>query len=64
MSRVRNADEFPLGFRRIRDWCQRITEQTGQRWEFARVNQATFQAQSPKTLTETVLPAGRSSTLV
>ena len=42
----------------IRDWCQRITEQTGRRWEFARVNQATFQASNPKTLAEAVRPAG------
>ncbi len=40
----------------IRDWCQRITEQTGQRWEFARVNQGTFQASKPQTLAEAVRP--------
>ena len=32
----------------IRDWCQRITEQTGQRWEFARVNQASFRRVIPR----------------
>lgn len=37
-----------------RDWCQCITEQTGQRWEFARVNQSTFQESKPKTLAEAV----------
>jgi len=42
----------------IRDWCQRITEQTGRRWEFARVNQTTFQASDPTTLAEAVQPAG------
>lgn len=40
----------------ICDWCQRITEQMGQRWEFARVNQSMFQASAPKTLTEAVRP--------
>jgi type III restriction enzyme len=38
----------------IRDWCQRVTEQTEQRWGFARVNQITFQASKPKTLAEAV----------
>lgn len=41
----------------IRDWCQRITEQTGQRWEFARVNQGAFQASKLQTLAEVVRPA-------
>jgi hypothetical protein len=40
----------------ICDWCQRITEQTGQQWEFARVNQRTFQASKPRTLAEVVRP--------
>lgn len=43
----------------IRDWCQRITEQTGKRWEFARVNQSTFQASKAKTLSEAVRPANQ-----
>ena len=38
----------------IRDWCQRITAQTEQRWEFARINQRTFQTNKPKTLSEAV----------
>lgn len=38
----------------IRDWCQRITEQTGRHWKFARVNQSTFQASKPETLDEAV----------
>jgi type III restriction enzyme len=38
----------------IRDWCQRITEQTERQWEFARINQSTFQASKPKTLAEAV----------
>jgi type III restriction enzyme len=44
----------------IRDWCQRITEQTGQRWKFARVNQSAFQTSNPKTLAEAVRPASQS----
>ena len=38
----------------ISDWCTRITEQTNQRWRFARVNQAEFEMLKPKTLTELV----------
>jgi len=38
----------------IRDWRQCVTEQTGKRWEFARVNQGTFQTSKPKTLAEAV----------
>lgn len=38
----------------IRDWCQRITEQTGQEWVYARVNQSAFQSDNPKTLAEAV----------
>jgi type III restriction enzyme len=47
----------------IRDWCQRITEQTGRQWKFAHVNQATFQASKPQTLAEAVRPAGQNGTL-
>ena len=36
----------------MRDWCARISQQTGQRWEYARVNQSTFEAQKPRTLVE------------
>jgi type III restriction enzyme len=38
----------------IRDWCARVSEQTGQRWEYARVNQTTFQGLHAKTLAEVV----------
>jgi type III restriction enzyme len=34
----------------LRDWCARVSQQTGQRWEFARVNQTDFDARAPKTL--------------
>jgi type III restriction enzyme len=36
----------------MRDWCARISQQTGQRWEYARVNQSTFEAQKPCTLVD------------
>ena len=29
------------------DWCARICQQTGQRWEYARVNQSIFEAHKP-----------------
>jgi type III restriction enzyme len=38
----------------IQDWCARISEQTKQKWQFARVNQKDFEARSPKMLTEAV----------
>ena len=36
----------------MRDWCARISQQTGQRWEYTRVNQAAFEAHKPHTLVE------------
>jgi len=39
----------------IRDWCDCITEQTGQKWRYARVNQTEYEARSPKTLKDAVL---------
>jgi type III restriction enzyme len=38
------------------DWCERVSEQTGQTWRFARVNQLEFQARKPKTLSQAVTP--------
>jgi type III restriction enzyme len=40
----------------ICDWCQRISEQTGQQWKFARVNQTAFQARRLGTLAEAARP--------
>jgi len=36
----------------ITEWCARVSEQTGQQWRYTRVNQATFDAQKPRTLSE------------
>jgi type III restriction enzyme len=47
----------------IRDWCQRITGQTGRQWEFVRVNQSAFQASKPRTLAEIVKPVSKRSWL-
>jgi type III restriction enzyme len=38
----------------IRDWCARISEQTGEQWQYARVNQIDFDSQKPKTLAAAV----------
>ena len=37
----------------MRDWCARISQQTGQRWEYARVDQAAFEVRKPDTLADT-----------
>jgi type III restriction enzyme len=36
----------------IRDWCSRVSEQTGQCWRYARINQADFETHTPRTLAE------------
>ncbi|MEX1245274.1 MAG: DEAD/DEAH box helicase family protein [Thermoanaerobaculia bacterium] len=36
----------------IQDWCERITEATGNPWRFARVNQIAFDRGAPETLAE------------
>jgi type III restriction enzyme len=38
----------------IRDWCARISEQTGEQWHYARVNQIDFEARKPKNLAAAV----------
>ncbi len=38
----------------IRDWCARLTEQTGQPWRYAWVNQRDFGALKPSLLAEVV----------
>ena len=45
----------------MRDWCARISQQTGQRWEYARVNQADFEAHKPCTLAEATQMSGQES---
>lgn len=36
----------------MQQWCERITERTGQRWRFKRIDQSAFEAQRPRTLKE------------
>jgi len=36
------------------DWCIRISQQTGQQWEFYRVNQRNFDARKPETLGDAI----------
>lgn len=36
----------------IRDWCARVSESTGQPWQYVRINQAEFEAKSASTLAE------------
>jgi hypothetical protein len=38
----------------MRDWCARVTKQTGQQWEYARINQSDFEARVPRTLAEAI----------
>lgn len=38
----------------MKDWCVRISQQTGQRWEFDRVNQRNFDARKPETLGDAI----------
>lgn len=38
----------------MRDWCARVTQQTDQQWQYARVNQADFEARVPRTLAEAI----------
>lgn len=34
----------------MRDWCARVSQQTGECWEYARVDQSTFEARKSSTL--------------
>jgi type III restriction enzyme len=42
----------------MHDWCARVSEQTGQVWRHARVNQIDFNMKKPKTLAEAVGAVG------
>jgi type III restriction enzyme len=44
----------------MHEWCARVSEQTGQIWRHARVNQIDFNMRRPKTLAEAVAAAGAS----
>ena len=45
----------------MRDWCARICQQTGQRWQYSRVNQPDFEADKPHTLVEATRVSGQAS---
>ena len=38
----------------IRDWCERITHETGTQWRYRRVNQSEFDGKKLKTFGEAV----------
>ena len=46
----------------IHDWCERISQQTGEQWKYARVNQQSFESQNPKTLEEAIYVKHTDST--
>ena len=48
----------------MHDWCARVTEQTGQRWQYARVNQSDFEARAPQTLAEAIQIRGQGSNML
>src|SRR5712691_1779970 len=45
----------------MHDWCARVTEQTGQRWQYARVNQSDFEVRAPHTLAGVIQICGQGS---
>jgi hypothetical protein len=45
----------------MRDGCARISQQTRQRWEYARVNQSIFEAHKPRTLVEATQMSGQEN---
>jgi type III restriction enzyme len=40
----------------MHDWCARVSEQTGQVWKHARINQIDFNLRNPRTLADAVAP--------
>jgi len=42
----------------MRDWCARISQQTGHCWKYVRVDQSAFEAQKPQTLTDVTQRGG------
>jgi type III restriction enzyme len=46
----------------MRHWCARISEYTGRKWQYTRVNQSDFDAQDPKTLSKAVSPPDSKET--
>jgi hypothetical protein len=52
---LRIADPFMGGgtpLDAINLWCERVTEQTGKKWKFFRINQPGFESTQPKSLVE------------
>lgn len=44
----------------MRDWCARVSEQTGVAWSYIRVDQSGFDAQRPTTLAEVTRRGGEA----
>jgi type III restriction enzyme len=40
----------------MHEWCKRVSEETGQTWKHARINQVDFNSRRPKTLAQAVAP--------
>ena len=45
------------------DWCVRISKETGQRWRYFRVDQATFDTKTPKRLSDIINDSQASKTI-
>jgi type III restriction enzyme len=48
----------------MHDWCARVTEQTGQCWQYARVNQSDFEARAPQSLAGAIQICGQGSNML
>lgn len=48
----------------MHEWCERVSEQTGQIWKHARINQIDFNMRRPKTLADIVAAEGAASGLL
>ena len=46
----------------MHEWCARVSEQTGQVWRHARINQVEFDMLKPKTLEQATTPGMRPQT--
>jgi type III restriction enzyme len=49
-------EDTPIKDAAMDDWCERISEQTGQSWRYFRMNQIDFYSKKPKTLAQAVAP--------
>ena len=48
----------------MHEWCARVTEQTGQCWQYARVNQPDFEARAPQTLAGAIQTCRQGSNML